>query len=250
MALGDWVAKKLEKQILTQPNMTKTEAYEHMKVKYNTHLNMKKVINALEKAKKSREGSEKEQFGNIRLYLSELLRSNHGSTCGLQVVPQAVHKLHRCSTRMYICLDARKKGFKVRCEAIHWIGWLFLEGILWRAVIESLWGRCKQALLCNCLSLWLIVKQKTIGNGFDLLEEDLGDHVVYGWNFISDQQKGLLPALKEVMPRAHHRFCVQHVWKNFMKQWRDKQLRALLWECARCTTIPKFERTMRSESFE
>ncbi|KAI9072297.1 hypothetical protein K1719_045741 [Acacia pycnantha] len=39
--------------------------------------------------------------------------------------------------------------------------------------------------------------------------------------------------------------CVQHVWKNFMKQWRDKQLRALLWECARCTTIPKFERTMQ-----
>ncbi|KAI9082526.1 hypothetical protein K1719_035395 [Acacia pycnantha] len=70
--------------------MTKTEAYEHMKVKYNTHLNMKKVINALEKAKKSREGSEKEQFGNIRLYLSELLRSNPGSTCGLQVVPQTV----------------------------------------------------------------------------------------------------------------------------------------------------------------
>ncbi|KAI9116747.1 hypothetical protein K1719_012113 [Acacia pycnantha] len=102
----------------------------------------------------------------------------------------------------------------------------FLEGILWRAVIECL-------------------KQKTIGNGFDPLGRRLGDHVVYGWNFISDQQKGLLPALKEVMPRAHHRFCVQHVWKNFMKQWRDKQLRALLWECARCTTIPKFERTMQ-----
>ncbi|KAI9112313.1 hypothetical protein K1719_016836 [Acacia pycnantha] len=78
-----------------------------------------------------------------------------------------------------------------------------------------------------------------------LLEEDLGDHVVYGWNFISDQQKGLLQRLKEVMPRAHHRLRVQHVWKNFMKQWRDKQLRALVWECARCTTIPKFEKSMQ-----
>ncbi|KAI9124570.1 hypothetical protein K1719_004492 [Acacia pycnantha] len=175
--------------------MTKTEAYEHMKVKYNTHLNMKKVINALEKAKKSREGSEKEQFGNIRLYLSELLRSNPGSTCGLQVVPQTVPQAPPVFNRMYICLDARKKGFKV-------------------------------------------VKQKTIGNGFDPTGRRLGDHVVYGWNFISDQQK-------EVMPRAHHRLRVQHVWKNFMKQWRDKQLRALLWECARCTTIPKFERTMQ-----
>ncbi|KAI9087313.1 hypothetical protein K1719_030783 [Acacia pycnantha] len=56
---------------------------------------------------------------------------------------------------------------------------------------------------------------------------------------------GLVLALKEVMPRALHRFCVQHVWKNFMKQWRDKQLRGLVWECARCTTILKFEKSMQ-----
>ncbi|KAI9079764.1 hypothetical protein K1719_038385 [Acacia pycnantha] len=82
--------------------MTKTEAYEHMKVQYNTHLNMKKVTKALEKAKKSREGSEKEQYGKIRQYLSELLRSNPGSTCGLQVLPQTVPQAPPVFNRMYI----------------------------------------------------------------------------------------------------------------------------------------------------
>ncbi|KAI9079413.1 hypothetical protein K1719_038602 [Acacia pycnantha] len=88
---------------------------------------------------------------------------------------------------VYLELGMEFVGVQGWVQAIHWIGWLFLEGILWRAVIECCGG----------------------------------------------------------MPRAHHRFCVQHVWKNFMKQWRYKQLRALLWECARCTTIPKFERTMQ-----
>ncbi|KAI9078257.1 hypothetical protein K1719_039759 [Acacia pycnantha] len=63
---------------------------------------------------------------------------------------------------MYICIDARKKGFKVSA-AIHWIG-------------------------CETKDNWKWF--------LTLLEEDLGDHVVYGWNFISDQQKGLLPKIE------------------------------------------------------
>ncbi|KAI9103637.1 hypothetical protein K1719_023260 [Acacia pycnantha] len=127
MAFGDWVAKKLEKQILTQPNMTKTEAYEHMKVKYNTHLNMKKVINALEKAKKSREGSEKEQFGNIRLYLSELLRSNPDPLAGYKSYLKQSHKLHRCSTECTFVLMLQK-GVQGQCEPFIGLDGCFLKG--------------------------------------------------------------------------------------------------------------------------
>ncbi|XP_072058061.1 uncharacterized protein [Arachis hypogaea] len=41
----------------------------------------------------------------------------------------------------------------------------------------------------------------------ELLHEDLGDYKTHGWNFISDMQKGLLPAMKAVMPDVGHRFC-------------------------------------------
>ncbi|XP_061356202.1 uncharacterized protein LOC133300643 [Gastrolobium bilobum] len=46
------------------------------------------------------------------------------------------------------------------------------------------------------------------------------------------------------VPGAHHRFCVQHVWKNFIKQWKDKAIREIVWECTRCTTVPQFPRAM------
>ena len=56
--------------------------------------------------------------------------------------------------------------------------------------------------------------------------------------------QGLIPALQDVMPGVEHHFCVLHLWKNFTKQWRDKELRGLLWECAKATTQPEFKATM------
>ena len=43
------------------------------------------------------------------------------------------------------------------------------------------------------------------------------------------------------MPNAHHRSCVMHIWKNFIKQWKDKQIRGIVWECSKCTTEPEFK---------
>ncbi|XP_061353582.1 uncharacterized protein LOC133298332 [Gastrolobium bilobum] len=189
-ASRDWVAKKLEKRLMTQPNMTKAEAYDHMKEEYKVHVHLKKVTKALQKDKAKIEGCEKEQYAKLRDYLGELLRSNPGSTCQMQLgrMPTKV------SVIAYAIVDSETKEN-------------------WK---------------------WFLT----------LLQEDIGPHAVFGWNFISDQQKGLIPALQEVMPGAYHRFCVQHVWKNFIKQWKDKAIRAMVWECSRCTTVPQFQQCM------
>ncbi|RYR34663.1 hypothetical protein Ahy_A10g049646 [Arachis hypogaea] len=42
------------------------------------------------------------------------------------------------------------------------------------------------------------------------------------------------------MPQVHHRFCVWHLWRNFNKQWKDLELRRLLWDAARSTTFQDF----------
>lgn len=52
--------------------------------------------------------------------------------------------------------------------------------------------------------------------------------------------------MREVFPGAPHRFCVMHLWRNFSKQWKDKELRGLVWQCARTTTKPKFEKGMEA----
>jgi hypothetical protein len=50
--------------------------------------------------------------------------------------------------------------------------------------------------------------------------------------------------MQEVMPGVPHRYCVMHLWKNFTKQWKDKELRGVVWECARATTPIQFNRIM------
>lgn len=46
------------------------------------------------------------------------------------------------------------------------------------------------------------------------------------------------------MPGVSHRYCVMHLWRNFAKQWKDKELKGAVWECARTTTVVEFNTKM------
>ncbi|KAI3778357.1 hypothetical protein L2E82_07596 [Cichorium intybus] len=78
--------------------------------------------------------------------------------------------------------------------------------------------------------------------------ECLGGDLDMGTNtnftFISDRQKGLVPALAKVFPSAEHRYCVRHILDNMKLHWKGKPLKEHLWKCARATTIPEFNRAM------
>lgn len=56
--------------------------------------------------------------------------------------------------------------------------------------------------------------------------------------------QGLIPALKELMPGAHHRNCVVHIWKNFIKQFKEADLRTMVFQCSRSTTEAEFKTNM------
>ncbi|XP_061342430.1 uncharacterized protein LOC133288634 [Gastrolobium bilobum] len=217
-ATGDWVAAKLEKRLVTQPNMTRAEAYEHLKEEYKVYVHLKKVTKALHKAKRRIEGHEKEQYDKLRDYLAELLRSNPGSTCQMQVIPQPVPNSPPIFSKLYICLDACKKGFKDRCRPLIGLDRCFLKGYYGGQLLSAVGEDANKSFYVIAFA---VVDSEIKENWkwfLNLLQEDIGSHVVHGWNFISDQQKGLILALQEVMPGGHHRFCVQHVWKNFIKQ--------------------------------
>jgi len=58
-----------------------------------------------------------------------------------------------------------------------------------------------------------------------LLQKDL--NIANGgqeWVLISDQQKGLLKAVKELIPNAEHRMCARHIYANWRKKYTNKKL--------------------------
>ena len=56
--------------------------------------------------------------------------------------------------------------------------------------------------------------------------------------------QGLIPALQQVLHGAPHRFCAMHLWKNFTKQWKSKELKGVVWDCAKSTTVPEFNQNL------
>ncbi|XP_014503093.1 uncharacterized protein LOC106763410 [Vigna radiata var. radiata] len=70
----------------------------------------------------------------------------------------------------------------------------------------------------------------------ELLIEDLGGvDVASSCTFISDQQKGLLHALQDLLHNVEQRYCVRHLYSNFRKQYPGKDLKQLMWSATTAT---------------
>nr|GEU44816.1 hypothetical protein [Tanacetum cinerariifolium] len=70
----------------------------------------------------------------------------------------------------------------------------------------------------------------------DCLGDDLELFRNSNFTFISNRQKGLIPALEETYPAAEHRYCLKHIYDNIKLQWRVEQYKDLLWRCATAIT--------------
>ncbi|KAL3516677.1 hypothetical protein ACH5RR_023579 [Cinchona calisaya] len=97
------------------------------------------------------------------------------------------------------------------------------------------------------LVAWALVERKAIEQWrwfLELLRDDLEVQNQSHYTFISDQQKGLDRALSEVLPNSEHRYCVQHMYRNFKRKHPGKALKNLLWAIARRSSIELFNKAM------
>ncbi|XP_022007989.1 uncharacterized protein LOC110907299 [Helianthus annuus] len=74
--------------------------------------------------------------------------------------------------------------------------------------------------------------------------DDLDLHSNSNFIFISDRQKGILPAITKLFPCAEHIYCLRHIHENMKSQFKGKLYKDKLWKCASATTIPEFTTTM------
>nr|GEV61307.1 hypothetical protein [Tanacetum cinerariifolium] len=78
----------------------------------------------------------------------------------------------------------------------------------------------------------------------DCLGDDLELFRNFNFTFISDRQKGLIPALQETFSTVEHRYCLKHIYDNIKLQWRGEQYKDLLWRCATSITVQRFGKNM------
>jgi transposase-like protein len=75
-----------------------------------------------------------------------------------------------------------------------------------------------------------------------LVQQDENDCLV----FLSDRQKGLLEDVERVFSNSLHEFCMKHLEENFHKQFKNVELKKLLWKAARALTKEEFDAALEN----
>ncbi|GJZ63928.1 hypothetical protein Tco_0620349 [Tanacetum coccineum] len=156
---------------------------EQMKKKFHVLVSRTKAFRAKAKAQVHLRGDVKVQYSLLRDYVSELHRCNLDTTIKIDVYREEdPEKTTRMFKRIYVCLGALKWGFK---EAM---GVDANNGIYPVAygIVESE----------NQYSwTWFLT---FLGDDFDLFSNS-------NFTFITNREKGLLPATAKLFPSAEHR---------------------------------------------
>ncbi|WVZ03648.1 hypothetical protein V8G54_024454 [Vigna mungo] len=230
-----WLSKKIEKTIRDNPTVKGVDIREKVQRKYNIGISRCMAYRAKNMAREQIDGSFKEQYKRLYDYAHELLAKNPGSTVKLQVEDVGGEVVFK---RFYVCLKACKDSF-MSCRPIIGLDGAFLKG--------KYGGELLTAMLPIAYCVVEVENKDSWRWFLELLVDDLGGpEICSSFTFMSDQQKGLLHAIDELLPKVDQRFCVRHMYSNFKKKYPGKNLKRLMWRAATATHPQSWEMEMRN----
>ncbi|WVZ24820.1 hypothetical protein V8G54_003364 [Vigna mungo] len=232
---------RLEKSMKANPDFKMSNLHNKFCKKFNIGVSRATTSRAKAMATASIEGSFKQQYERLYDYAEELLRGNPGSTVKINVEPNQDKTIFK---RIYVCLKACKDSF-VCCRPIIHLDGCFLKGKYGGQLLTTV-GRDANDQMCPLVYAVVEENKESWTFFLKLLIEDLGGGGFCSrCTFMSDQQKGRLPALQTLLPDVDQRYCVRHIYSNFRKKFAGLNLRQLLWKAATSTTPEAWESVMR-----
>ncbi|XP_019199102.1 PREDICTED: uncharacterized protein LOC109192856 [Ipomoea nil] len=223
----DWMMRKFKDKVCSQEGF---------------YVSNSQAYRAIWKAKKLRQGKVEDTFKKIWSYKAEIERTNPKTTCPVKLSDLTDESGNSRFLRMYVCWEASKQGFK-HCRRIIGLDGCHLRtetgGMLLTAV--SIDGN--DSIFPLAYAIVEGEKKESWTWFLQLLKTDL--EITRGvedeYCFISDKQKGLIPAFESELPGVENRFCVRHLHANMkVAGFQGKALKDCLWACARATTLNAF----------
>ncbi|GJS62810.1 multidrug resistance-associated protein 5 [Tanacetum coccineum] len=156
----------------------------------------------------------------LRSYGKAILDSNIGSTVKLGVTVNPDGKTY--FDRFYVCFARLADGWKAGCRKIIALDGCFLK-IHNQGEILTAIGRDWNNHIYPVARAVVNVENKDNWTSFlELLEEDLGCSRGDGLTLMSDQHKGLIEAVKDVMPNAEHKQSSKASYPQLFNKIMDK----------------------------
>nr|XP_017245786.1 PREDICTED: uncharacterized protein LOC108217466 [Daucus carota subsp. sativus] len=242
-----WLAKEYARKLRDNPTMKLKEMMADVKETYGITVTLNQCYRAKEKAVGEIEKDLEKHYGLLFNYAEEIQSKNPGSRVVIDVNDQDGARKFR---RFYVCFAGIKRGWKENCRKIIGLDGCWLKGKCKGELLSAIGRDANDQMFPIC---WAVVE----GESYDswswflkLLVLDLGPDGPFskgtGWTILSDQQKGLIKAVGEIMPEAEHRNCARHIYANFKKKWDGAQYRKWFWVAAKSSTKAEFGKAMSS----
>ncbi|XP_074335918.1 uncharacterized protein LOC141673051 [Apium graveolens] len=150
-----------------------------------------------------------EHYAKLRKFGGEIRRSNRQNTVKISTTRLQEGDVSRFR-RIYICYAALKKAWKDECRPVLGLDGCFLKTVTGGQLLSAV-GRDGN----NCIMpiAMAVVESENYDSWkwfLELLIVDLDLEDGHRKTLISDQQKGLDKAIKELLPQVEHRFCTRH----------------------------------------
>ncbi|XP_012837504.1 PREDICTED: uncharacterized protein LOC105958046 [Erythranthe guttata] len=148
--------------------------------------------------------------------------------------------------RLYICFSALKERFKAAYRPVVGVDGCFLKGENGGQLLAAV-GLDPNNNIYPISYAIVEGETKDIWLWFlKLVDSDLEiEQNQHTWTFMSDKQKGLIPAFEELFQHADNRFCVRHLHNNMKKDgFGGLAIKHAFWAAAKATRVEEFNRRM------
>ncbi|XP_012850789.1 PREDICTED: uncharacterized protein LOC105970499 [Erythranthe guttata] len=216
-----WIGKTFVKKLKENPKLGTSEFRNEVCTTLKANVSRSQAYRAKQKALKLIQGTLEEQFSKIRDYCQELDRSNPGSTVRMQLNDE---------NRPVVGVDGCWLKGNHGGQLLSAVGLDPNNNIypIAYAIVES---ETKESWM------WFL----------NMLNIDLNfSENEHTWTFMSDKQKGLIPAFETLFPTAENRYCVRHLHSNMKRDgFTGLAIKSALWAAARATRVEEFQRRMQ-----
>ncbi|CAI9288124.1 unnamed protein product [Lactuca saligna] len=187
--------------------------------KFSCKVNTPQCQRARAKALFLIEGKLSDHYAKVLDYGQEILRSNPGSTVNIGVKSNPNGNYFQC---ICICFKALKDGWNNSCRRVIGLDGCFLKGRVKGELLSAIGRDANDEIY---LIAWAVVNVENKDNWkwfVELLGADICFEQGRGLTLISDQHKGLVESVKELMSYAKHRQCARHIYANFRKNFNGE----------------------------
>ncbi|GKB16382.1 pentatricopeptide repeat-containing protein, partial [Tanacetum coccineum] len=212
-----WLGRHFGDKIRMNPQITLDEIARLVKRKYKCIVSRTQCRNDKNFTLNEGEVTIQDHYGYLRSYAKALADSNQGGTIKVGVTVNPDEKTY--FDRFYVCFKALKDGWKMGCRRIIALDGCFLKKANYGEILTAVDRDGNNHIFPVA---WDVVSVENKDNWswfLELIAEDLEVPNRAGLTLMYDQHKGLIEAVKDVMPLAKHRQCARHIYDGFRKQF-------------------------------